>query len=33
MPQIKLDQADATELAELLQFLTDWLTTDADTRH
>ena len=31
MPQINLDQADATELAELLQFLTDWLATDPDT--
>ncbi len=31
MPQIRLDHADATELAELLQLLTDWLTTDADT--
>jgi hypothetical protein len=31
MPQIRLDHADATELAELLTFLTDWLTADADT--
>jgi hypothetical protein len=31
MPQIKLDHADATELAELLTFLTGWLTTDPDT--
>lgn len=30
MPQTRLDTTDATELAELLQFLTDWLTTDPD---
>ena len=28
MPKVKLDAADATELAEMLQFLTDWLATD-----
>jgi hypothetical protein len=31
MPQIKLDHADANELAELLTFLTGWLTADPDT--
>jgi hypothetical protein len=31
MPQIKLDQADAIELAELLAFLTDWFAADPDT--
>ena len=31
MPQTRLDQADALELAELLAFLTDWLNTDPDT--
>lgn len=30
MPNIGLDPADAIELAELLQFLADWLTADAD---
>ena len=33
MPQTRLDQADALELAELLTFLTDWLTADPDTLH
>lgn len=33
MPQNRLDQADALELAELLTFLTDWLTADPDTLH
>lgn len=28
MPTINLDTADASELAELLQFLHDWLSTD-----
>ena len=28
MPTITLDPGDATELAELLQFLNDWLATD-----
>ncbi len=28
MPRISLDAADAAELAELLQFLTEWLTAD-----
>ena len=28
MPSISLDTADAIELAELLQFLTGWLTAD-----
>ena len=28
MPQIPLDAADAAELAEMLQFLSDWLTRD-----
>jgi hypothetical protein len=31
MPSISLDTADAIELAELLQFLTGWLTTDPAT--
>lgn len=31
MPQIRLDHADALELAELLTFLTDWHTADPDT--
>ena len=31
MPQIRLDHGDATELAGLLTFLTDWLTADPDT--
>jgi hypothetical protein len=28
MPDVRLDLADATELAELLQFLSQWLTRD-----
>ena len=28
MPTTNLDLADTTELAELLQFIRDWLTTD-----
>jgi hypothetical protein len=28
MPEVKLDQADAAELAETLQFLSQWLTRD-----
>ena len=28
MPQVKLDAADAAELAEMLQFLSEWLTRD-----
>ncbi len=28
MPDINLDPSDAAELAELLQFIRDWLTTD-----
>ena len=28
MPDVSLDTADATELAELLQFLSDWLASD-----
>ena len=28
MPDFSLDLSDAIELAELLQFLRDWLTTD-----
>ena len=28
MPEIKLDVVDAAELAELLQFLSQWLTRD-----
>jgi hypothetical protein len=28
MPQSHLDTSDATELAELLQFLNDWLASD-----
>jgi hypothetical protein len=28
MPRVTLDAADAAELAEMLQFLTDWLTHD-----
>jgi hypothetical protein len=28
MPQVRLDLADAAELAELLQFLSHWLTRD-----
>ncbi|HVQ51106.1 MAG TPA: hypothetical protein VMS92_13770 [Mycobacterium sp.] len=30
MPNTSLDTSDAAELAELLQFLRDWLTTDHD---
>jgi hypothetical protein len=30
MPNVSLDTADATELAELLQFLSDWLASDHD---
>jgi hypothetical protein len=28
MPEIKLDVTDATELAEMLQFLSQWLARD-----
>ena len=28
MPDVRLDLADAAELAELLQFLSQWLTRD-----
>ena len=28
MPDVSLDTGDATELAELLQFLSDWLASD-----
>ena len=28
MPDVRLDPADAAELAELLQFLSQWLTRD-----
>ena len=28
MPEMKLDAADAGELAEMLQFLSDWLARD-----
>jgi hypothetical protein len=28
MPSINLDTADAAELAEMLQFLSEWLTRD-----
>jgi hypothetical protein len=28
MPEMKLDAADAAELAEMLQFLTGWLARD-----
>jgi hypothetical protein len=28
MPEVKLDVVDATELAELLQFLSQWLARD-----
>ncbi len=28
MPEVRLDLADAAELAELLQFLSHWLTRD-----
>jgi hypothetical protein len=30
MPDMTLDVGDATELAELLQFVTDWLASDRD---
>ncbi|HEY5841927.1 MAG TPA: hypothetical protein VIU87_10730 [Mycobacterium sp.] len=30
MPAFSLDIADATELAELLRFLNDWLASDPD---
>jgi hypothetical protein len=29
MPSTSLDTADATELAEILQFISDWLDADA----
>jgi hypothetical protein len=32
MPTTRLDTADAVELAELLQFVKEWLTTDNDAR-
>ena len=28
MPEVRLDAGDATELAEMLQFLTGWLARD-----
>ena len=28
MPEVRLDASDAAELAELLQFLNDWLARD-----
>ena len=28
MPEVKLNTADAAELAEMLQFLSEWLTRD-----
>jgi hypothetical protein len=28
MPEVKLDAADAAELAEMLQFLSSWLARD-----
>jgi hypothetical protein len=28
VPEMKLDTADAAELAEMLQFLSEWLTRD-----
>jgi hypothetical protein len=28
MPEMRLDAADAAELAEMLQFLSDWLARD-----
>ena len=28
MPEVRLDAADAAELAEMLQFLSEWLTRD-----
>jgi hypothetical protein len=30
MPAVNLDTGDVAELAELLQFLDDWLAADAD---
>jgi hypothetical protein len=30
MPEIKLDVTDAAELAEILQFLSQWLARDPD---
>jgi hypothetical protein len=33
MPQIKIDQVDAVDLAELLTFLTDRHAADPDTLH
>ena len=33
MPITTLNTTDAAELAELLQFLTDWLTNDHDRLH
>jgi hypothetical protein len=29
MPEVKLDAVDAAELAEILQFLSQWLSQDA----
>ncbi|MDQ2895468.1 MAG: hypothetical protein M3Y09_07460 [Actinomycetota bacterium] len=31
MPDLSLNPGDAAELAEMLQFLTGWLTADHDT--
>jgi hypothetical protein len=33
MPSMTLDVSDAAELAELLQFLRDWLASDHDHLH
>jgi hypothetical protein len=33
MPAMNLELSDAVELAELLQFLRDWLATDHDHLH
>ena len=30
MPQVNLDAGDAAELAEMLQFFSDWLARDPD---
>ena len=30
MPEVKLDATDAAELAEMLQFLSQWLARDPD---
>lgn len=30
MPEVNLNAVDAAELAELLQFLNDWLSADSD---